>query len=657
NPYIIPFLNVSGQRSTPISRAIVSTASILGSEIQHRLQQVKSMICQKYVGDITIVPHIMWSKFPLVMANPDLSMAKYYSNSGESATWPQIALLRNHCLIEQCISANIISLRGKLVVNQNSDFHNSASNITYLPIPVKDSPIEAELLKMKSLEYLPKPSANIDPLISVGTAGKTSNLQPLYRSEGNLRKSQTLSFTKEPPQIKNPMNDRKSILSSDPLQAMESMLQFMIDNNLVLTDSIITLFLKLYARDGPPESANNLIRYCVENDYQILPKYYDYVVIAYCNNLEPWKALEVIKQAQFDSFPITEHMLIAILSSFAKLKNKSGVAYVLKIVEEKQLPPSQELYTAMMNAYKFINQSENVLVIFNKMNELSETDDSVKPSTYAYSILLDMYSKIEDSGAARSALQQMIEQGKEVNAVHFHSVMDSCRKANDSDTVLVLYEQMKSLGLKPVQETFSILLSTYGFKGDLEKMKKVYDEMVSFNIYPNRFTIGTIISIYMKNSNFQECHHWYKTLESRGMYPSPAILSTMMQCVVLEKREFKDCEFYYQIGESLGIVNLQLIKEFVICDLILNKNIKSSIQLMIEQIKKHDIKIDQTSIDIFSNAILKPKLYQPDNTPIDVNSPVVDGKEQFMMLRKSLESDKLGGQSQNMYDLALSKLR
>ncbi|KAI8895713.1 hypothetical protein BC833DRAFT_622783 [Globomyces pollinis-pini] len=448
-------------------------------------------------------------------------------------------------------------------------------------------------------------------------------------------------------------------------RAMESMLQFMIDNNLVLTDSIITLFLKLYARDGPPESANNLIRYCAENDYQILPKYYDYVVIAYCNNLEPWKALEVIKQAQFDSFPITEHMLIAILSSFAKLKNKSGVAYVLKIVEEKQLPPSQELYTAMMNAYKFINQSENVLVIFNKMNELSETDDSMKPSTYAYSILLDMYSKIEDSGAARSALQQMIEQGKEVNAVHFHSVMDSCRKANDSDTVLVLYEQMKSLGLKPVQETFSILLSTYGFKGDLEKMKKVYDEMVSFNIYPNRFTIGTIISIYMKNSNFQECHHWYKTLESRGMYPSPAILSTMMQCVVLEKREFKDCEFYYQIGESLGIVNLQLIKEFVICDLILNKNIKSSIQLMLEQIKKHDIKIDQTSIDIFSNAILKPKLYQPEfllnrsfsNTPIDVNSPVVDGKEQFMMLRKSLESDKLGGQSQNMYDLALSKLR
>ncbi|KAI8895714.1 acyl transferase/acyl hydrolase/lysophospholipase [Globomyces pollinis-pini] len=234
NPYIIPFLNVSGQRSTPISRAIVSTASILGSEIQHRLQQlidlgmtntllfkVKSMICQKYVGDITIVPHIMWSKFPLVMANPDLSMAKYYSNSGESATWPQIALLRNHCLIEQCISANIISLRGKLVVNHNSDFHNSASNITYLPILVKDSPIEAELLKMKSLEYLPKPSANIDPLISVGTAGKTSNLQPLYRSEGNLRKSQTLSFTKEPPQIKNPMNDRKSILSSDPLQYID----------------------------------------------------------------------------------------------------------------------------------------------------------------------------------------------------------------------------------------------------------------------------------------------------------------------------------------------------------------------------------------------------------------------------------------------------
>jgi hypothetical protein len=36
---------------------------------------------------------------------------------GELATYPKLAIIRNHCLIELCLNQNIITLREKLVHN------------------------------------------------------------------------------------------------------------------------------------------------------------------------------------------------------------------------------------------------------------------------------------------------------------------------------------------------------------------------------------------------------------------------------------------------------------------------------------------------------------------------------------------------------------
>ncbi|KAJ3275222.1 hypothetical protein HDV01_000947 [Terramyces sp. JEL0728] len=130
NPHIIPFLNPSGSPSTIITRTIKSIGSIISTEFSHRITQLfdlglhnslvlkgHAILCQKYVGDITIVPYFSWLEFPGVMSSPTVAMAKKYCIEGERACWKNIAIIRNHCAIEQCINQNIMSLREQLVLN------------------------------------------------------------------------------------------------------------------------------------------------------------------------------------------------------------------------------------------------------------------------------------------------------------------------------------------------------------------------------------------------------------------------------------------------------------------------------------------------------------------------------------------------------------
>ncbi|KAJ3350417.1 hypothetical protein HDU91_006250 [Kappamyces sp. JEL0680] len=156
NPHIIPFLNPSEQSSTRLGSLVKSISGIVGGELQHRLSQlielgiynnvllkVHAMICQKYVGDITIVPNMQWSYYFELLSNPYVKMAKTYTNAGERAAWPRIAILRNHCTIEQCLSQNITRLRERLIVAHSDEPLTQALTPLVTHLPVTSQPTSA----------------------------------------------------------------------------------------------------------------------------------------------------------------------------------------------------------------------------------------------------------------------------------------------------------------------------------------------------------------------------------------------------------------------------------------------------------------------------------------------------------------------------------
>lgn len=124
NPHVVPFLERHEELVTAETqrlRANLPTVpawvhkltSLAKSEAMHRMQvlqdigflpnvvsKLQSVLGQRYSGDITILPKISFANFPRVLSNPSTDFMLQATLSGERATWPKLAEIRNHCAIE-----------------------------------------------------------------------------------------------------------------------------------------------------------------------------------------------------------------------------------------------------------------------------------------------------------------------------------------------------------------------------------------------------------------------------------------------------------------------------------------------------------------------------------------------------------------------------
>jgi TAG lipase/steryl ester hydrolase/phospholipase A2/LPA acyltransferase len=139
NPHVVPFLEKDDQLSDaetkPSSFALVPTpswlrtvANLAKGEALHRMQvlaelnilpttisKVRSVLSQRYSGDITILPEVNYAQFPRVLKNPTTSFMYEAMLSGETATWPKLSQVRNHCAIELALDLAVQKVRYGLV--------------------------------------------------------------------------------------------------------------------------------------------------------------------------------------------------------------------------------------------------------------------------------------------------------------------------------------------------------------------------------------------------------------------------------------------------------------------------------------------------------------------------------------------------------------
>ncbi|RKP10143.1 acyl transferase/acyl hydrolase/lysophospholipase [Thamnocephalis sphaerospora] len=123
NPHVIPFIR-DKPVNTPWNRASSWAMRLAVQEVYHRLTQLddvgimrsltsrlRSIVSQRYVGDITILPRIDWSRFLGLLTNPSDEAITEFIQNGERSTWPKIPIIRNHCRIEMTIDEIIYRLR------------------------------------------------------------------------------------------------------------------------------------------------------------------------------------------------------------------------------------------------------------------------------------------------------------------------------------------------------------------------------------------------------------------------------------------------------------------------------------------------------------------------------------------------------------------
>ncbi|KAF1958888.1 patatin-domain-containing protein [Byssothecium circinans] len=131
NPHVVPFLikeeeaiGAEAQQEACGLGWLQSVASFAKGEALHRLEMLaemgvfpnavtkaKSVLSQRYSGDITILPAISYTNFPKVLSNPTTDFMLHCLLAGEQATWPKVARIRNHVSIELALYDSINKMR------------------------------------------------------------------------------------------------------------------------------------------------------------------------------------------------------------------------------------------------------------------------------------------------------------------------------------------------------------------------------------------------------------------------------------------------------------------------------------------------------------------------------------------------------------------
>ncbi|KAK9472561.1 acyl transferase/acyl hydrolase/lysophospholipase, partial [Dipodascopsis tothii] len=136
NPHVIPFLPKASAAPVPAPpatgwpgpslavRAGRTLLTLVHSESMHRLTQLaelnvlpgvalglRSVLAQKYSGDITILPDVHASDLASILTNPSVDFMTASRLRGNRATWPKIELIRNHCAVELALDRAILEMR------------------------------------------------------------------------------------------------------------------------------------------------------------------------------------------------------------------------------------------------------------------------------------------------------------------------------------------------------------------------------------------------------------------------------------------------------------------------------------------------------------------------------------------------------------------
>jgi TAG lipase/steryl ester hydrolase/phospholipase A2/LPA acyltransferase len=136
NPHVVPFLVKDDEQigedtrkegeSSP--RLIHTLTQLAKDEALHRMHMLaelgifpnlvtkaRSVLSQKYSGDITILPAIEYKHFPRMLKNPTSDFMVQSCLAGERATWPKLSRIRNRCAVELELDAAVQALRARVV--------------------------------------------------------------------------------------------------------------------------------------------------------------------------------------------------------------------------------------------------------------------------------------------------------------------------------------------------------------------------------------------------------------------------------------------------------------------------------------------------------------------------------------------------------------
>ncbi|KAK2040217.1 patatin-like phospholipase [Colletotrichum somersetense] len=146
NPHVVPFLARDDQLDPDDTAAhrsslsyskqdldwVYTLTTLAKEEALHRLHflaeigffpnlvtKLRSILSQKYSGDINILPEVNVHDIPKILSNPSPDFMLRACLMGERATWPKLSRIRDRCAIELALDRAVHRLRARVVFSDS----------------------------------------------------------------------------------------------------------------------------------------------------------------------------------------------------------------------------------------------------------------------------------------------------------------------------------------------------------------------------------------------------------------------------------------------------------------------------------------------------------------------------------------------------------
>ncbi|WOL09561.1 pentatricopeptide repeat-containing protein [Canna indica] len=226
---------------------------------------------------------------------------------------------------------------------------------------------------------------------------------------------------------------------------------------------------------------------------------------------EARKLFEDMEKEGIQSNTITYNILI---DGYVKAGQIDKANLLYRQMKEKGYMPDCYTFNILVSGYyKFRRDWE-------REGELL-FDDLLKPESCSHGAMLDVFlsracwdGRLDD---ARELLVSAIEQGLEVSAAGFNSVIASFSKEGFEEEAFHLYQTMMDVGLSPSASTCNSLLIGLCSRGRLQNARELIDKMVERGFHVNVSAFTIYIDACFRLGDPQGAMRCWNELENQGI--------------------------------------------------------------------------------------------------------------------------------------------
>jgi len=187
----------------------------------------------------------------------------------------------------------------------------------------------------------------------------------------------------------------------------------------------------------------------------------------------------------------------------------------------KDAPPTEQLYSQMIDVLVSNNRLEDALRLFAEMkaNHGKENLGS-QGFAVAYAMIVRGFAQRKECEKAMQCYEEMKEQGVKVGLVVFNTLIDACSRVGDMDGAARLFRDMMGAECVPDLITYSTLIKGYCVRSELEQALELFALMKKKGITPDAIVFNSLLDGCAKKQSLELCEQVIRAMEAAGVNPS-----------------------------------------------------------------------------------------------------------------------------------------